>query len=32
MPAKVGRQMQACVHFPDGWLVVAARVTVIGEA
>jgi hypothetical protein len=31
MPGKVGRQMQAWVRFPDGWFVVAAHVSVIGE-
>jgi hypothetical protein len=32
MPARVGRQMQTWVGFPDGWLVVAAHVSVNGEA
>jgi hypothetical protein len=31
-PGKVGRQMQTWVKFPDGWHVVAAHVSVIGEA
>jgi Protein of unknown function (DUF3225) len=31
MPGKVGRQMQTWVRFPDGWFVVAAHVSVIGE-
>jgi hypothetical protein len=31
MPGKVGRQMRG-LGPPDGWLVVAARVSVIGEA
>ena len=31
MPGKVGRQMQVWVRFPDGWFVVAAHVSVIGE-
>jgi hypothetical protein len=29
MPAKVGRQMQTWVRFPEGWRVVAAHVSVI---
>jgi Protein of unknown function (DUF3225) len=31
MPGKVGRQTQTWVRFPDGWFVVAAHVSVIGE-
>jgi ketosteroid isomerase-like protein len=31
MPGKVGRQMQTWVRFPEGWRVVAAHVSVIGE-
>jgi hypothetical protein len=31
MPGMVGRQMQTWVRFPDGWFVVAAHVSVIGE-
>ncbi len=31
MSGKVGRQMQTWVRFPDGWLVVAAHVSVIAE-
>jgi hypothetical protein len=30
-PGKVGRQMQTWVRFPQGWRVVAAHVSVIGE-
>jgi Protein of unknown function (DUF3225) len=30
-PGKVGRQMQTWVRFPEGWRVVAAHVSVIGE-
>ncbi len=30
-PAKVGRQMQTWVRFPQGWRVVAAHVSVIDE-
>ena len=29
MPAKVGRQMQTWVRFPEGWRVVAAHVSTI---
>jgi hypothetical protein len=29
--AKIGRQMQTWVRFPDGWRVVAAHVSVIDE-
>ena len=32
MPDKIGRQMQTWVRFPEGWRVVAAHVSVIGEA
>jgi len=32
MPGKIGRQMQTWVRFPEGWRVVAAHVSVIGEA
>ena len=31
MQGKVGRQMQTWVRFPEGWRVVAAHVSVIGE-
>jgi ketosteroid isomerase-like protein len=31
MPGKVGRQMQTWVRFPEGWRVIAAHVSVIGE-
>ena len=31
LPGKVGRQMQTWVRFPEGWRVVAAHVSVIGE-
>src|ERR1700742_2261661 len=31
-PGKVGGPMQTWVKFPDGWHVVAAHVSVIGEA
>jgi hypothetical protein len=31
MVGKVGRQMQTWVRFPEGWRVVAAHVSVIGE-
>ena len=31
LPAKVGRQMQTWVRFPDGWRIVAAHVSVIEE-
>ena len=31
LPAKVGRQMQTWVRFPDGWRIVAAHVSVIDE-
>ncbi len=31
MPAKIGRQMQSWVRFPQGWRVVAAHVSVIAE-
>jgi hypothetical protein len=31
MPGMVGRQMQTWVRFPDGWFVVGAHVSVIGE-
>ena len=31
MPGKVGRQMQTWVRMPEGWRVVAAHVSVIGE-
>jgi hypothetical protein len=31
MPGKVGRQMQTWVRFPQGWLVVAAHVSVIAD-
>jgi len=30
-PGKVGRQMQTWVRFPEGWRVVAAHVSFIGE-
>ena len=30
-PAKVGRQMQNSLRFPDGWHVVAAQVSTIDE-
>ena len=30
-PGKVGRQMQTWVRFPDGWRIVAAHVSVIGN-
>ena len=30
-PGKIGRQMQTWVRFPQGWRVVAAHVSVIGE-
>ena len=30
-PGKVGRQMQTWVKFPEGWRVVAAHVSLIGE-
>lgn len=30
-PGKVGRQMQTWVRFPEGWLVVAAHVSLIDE-
>jgi ketosteroid isomerase-like protein len=30
-PGKIGRQMQTWVRFPEGWRVVAAHVSVIGE-
>ena len=32
LPGKIGRQMQTWVRFPEGWRVVAAHVSVIGEA
>ena len=32
MPGKVGRQMQTWVRFPDGWRIVAAHVSLLGEA
>ena len=31
-PGKVGRQMQTWVRFPEGWLIVAAHVSVIDDA
>jgi len=31
VPGKVGRQMQTWVHFPDGWHIVAAHVSLIEE-
>ncbi len=31
MAGKVGRQMQTWVRFPEGWRVVAAHVSAIGE-
>jgi hypothetical protein len=31
MPAKVGRQMQTWVRFPEGWRVVAAHVSIIDD-
>lgn len=31
-PARIGRQSQTWVRFPDGWKVVAAHVSVIDEA
>jgi hypothetical protein len=31
-PGKVGRQMQTWVRFAEGWRVVAAHVSMIGEA
>ncbi len=30
-PGRVGRQMQAWVRLPEGWLIVAAHVSVIDE-
>ena len=30
-PGKIGRQMQTWVRFPEGWRVVAAHVSLIGE-
>jgi hypothetical protein len=30
-PGKVGRQMQTWVRFPEGWKIVAAHVSIIGE-
>ena len=30
-PGKVGRQMQTWVHFPEGWRVVAAHVSMVDE-
>ena len=31
LPGKVGRQMQTWVRFAEGWRVVAAHVSIIGE-
>ena len=31
LPGKVGRQMQTWVRFPEGWRIVAAHVSIIGE-
>jgi Protein of unknown function (DUF3225) len=31
-PAKVGRQMQTWVRFPEGWKIVAAHVSIIDES
>src|SRR5690242_20325192 len=31
-PAKVGRQMQTWIRFPEGWRIVAAHVSIIDEA
>jgi hypothetical protein len=31
MPGRIGRQMQTWVRFPEGWLIVAAHVSVIDE-
>ena len=30
-PAKVGRQMQTWVRFPEGWKIVAAHVSIIDQ-
>ena len=30
-PGRVGRQMQTWVRFPEGWRIVAAHVSIIGE-
>ena len=30
-PAKVGRQMQTWVRFPEGWKIVAAHVSIIAD-
>jgi hypothetical protein len=31
LPGKVGRQMQTWIRFPQGWRIVAAHVSIIGE-
>jgi hypothetical protein len=31
LPGKVGRQMQTWIRFPEGWRIVAAHVSIIGE-
>jgi hypothetical protein len=31
VPGKVGRQMQTWIRFPEGWRIVAAHVSVIGD-
>ena len=31
MPDRVGRQMQTWIRFPEGWRVVAARVSIIDD-
>jgi Protein of unknown function (DUF3225) len=30
-PGKIGRQMQTWIRFPEGWRIVAAHISVIGE-
>ena len=30
-PGKIGRQMQTWIRFPEGWQIVAAHISVIGE-
>jgi AtzH-like len=31
VPGKIGRQMQTWVRFPEGWRIVAARVSFFDE-
>ena len=31
LPGRVGRQMQTCVRFAEGWRIVAAHVSIIDE-